>query len=62
MIFPIRCFTCNKVIGNLWETYSKRVNEGEKPKEVLDSLNIPRYCCRKNFLGHVEVIDRLIKN
>jgi DNA-directed RNA polymerase subunit N len=27
MIIPIRCFTCSKVIGDLWEEYDKRVNE-----------------------------------
>lgn len=25
MIIPVRCFTCNKVIGHLWEDYSKKV-------------------------------------
>ena len=25
MIIPIRCFTCNNVIGDLWEEYLKRI-------------------------------------
>jgi DNA-directed RNA polymerase subunit N len=62
MIFPVRCFTCNKILAHMWEEYSMRTKNGEEPKKVLDDLKINRYCCRKNFLGHVEVIDRLIKN
>jgi DNA-directed RNA polymerase subunit N (RpoN/RPB10) len=25
MIIPIRCFTCNKVVANLWEEYLNRI-------------------------------------
>ncbi len=25
MIIPVRCFTCNNVIGDLWEEYLKRI-------------------------------------
>ena len=27
MIIPIRCFTCGKVIGDLWEPYIERLTE-----------------------------------
>ena len=27
MIIPVRCFTCNKVIGNKWMTYQKKLEE-----------------------------------
>ncbi len=54
-MFPVRCFSCGKVIGDKWEEYLKRVQSGESPKEVLDSLGITRYCCRRMFLSHVEV-------
>jgi len=27
MIIPIRCFTCNKPIGHLWEPYLKKIQE-----------------------------------
>ena len=60
MEFPIRCFTCGKVIGHLYEEYKKRVEAGEKPKEVLDSLGVKRYCCRRMFLSHVNLVDEVI--
>ena len=39
MIIPVRCFTCGKVIGSTYEAFKKRVELGEKPKEILDSLS-----------------------
>ena len=57
MIIPIRCFTCGKPIAQDWDEYTKRVEGGENPKDVLDSLGHERYCCRRMFLGHSEIID-----
>lgn len=67
MIIPVRCFTCGKIIGDVYEEYTKRYTEyqkaiktGEKPKEtpkeILDSLGLDRYCCRRMILTHVELI------
>lgn len=67
MIIPVRCFTCGKVLGDIWEDYQKRYDEykkalkkGEKPKEspkqILDDLGVERYCCRRMILTHVDLI------
>ncbi|RLI93568.1 MAG: DNA-directed RNA polymerase subunit N [Candidatus Altiarchaeales archaeon] len=61
MIIPIRCFSCGKPIAQDWEGYSKRVKNGENPKDVLDSLGYTRYCCRRMFLSHAETIDEIMK-
>ena len=61
MYFPIRCFTCGSVIGHLYEEYSKKAKAGANPAAVLDSMGIERYCCRRMFLGHVEVMDKIAK-
>jgi DNA-directed RNA polymerase subunit N len=61
-MFPVRCFTCGKVIGHLWEEYVKRTAAGEDPKKVLDSLNVKRICCRRIFISHVDYIDELISH
>jgi len=57
MIIPIRCFTCGKVIGSIYEAYKKRLEMGENPKEVLDSLGVDRYCCRRMIISHADLID-----
>lgn len=57
MIIPIRCFSCGKPVGHLWEDYVKRAEKGEDRKKILDDLGLERYCCRALFLGHVDLID-----
>lgn len=67
VIIPIRCFTCGKIISEVYEDYRKRYEEykktvdaGEKPKEtpkhILDDLGLDRYCCRRMILSHVDLI------
>ena len=57
MIIPIRCWSCGKPIGHLWEEYTERSKKGDDKKAVLDDLGLERYCCRTMFLSHVELID-----
>ncbi len=57
MIIPIRCFSCGKPIGHLWEEYKKRTADGENQKKVLDELGLERYCCRAVFLGQEDLIE-----
>ena len=61
MYFPVRCFTCGAVIGDKWESYEEQVKGGKKNASVLDSLGVERYCCRRMFLSHVEVMDKVVK-
>jgi DNA-directed RNA polymerase subunit N (RpoN/RPB10) len=62
MIIPVRCFTCSKVIGNKWETYSYEISKPENtPQLVLDKMGLKRYCCRRMLLSHVNIIDNLLK-
>lgn len=59
MQFPVRCLSCGKVIGDKWEEFQDRVEEGEDKGEVLDDLGVEKYCCRTVFLTHVESIDEV---
>ena len=61
MIIPVRCFTCGKLIGDKWEEFAKRVKAGENSGDVMDSLGIRRYCCRRMMLAHVEIIDEVLR-
>jgi DNA-directed RNA polymerase subunit N len=67
-MIPVRCFTCGKVVSNVWEEYRERVEERKKslPKgeqlrvgDILDDLGVERYCCRRMLLSHVELVDVL---
>ncbi|EEQ81318.1 hypothetical protein NCER_102312 [Vairimorpha ceranae BRL01] len=61
MLIPVRCFTCNKEISSKWEPYKYLINTDKSPADALNELDIKRICCRRMFLGHVEIIDKLIK-
>jgi len=62
MIIPVRCFSCGKVVGDLWTRYVKLIEEGgpegkgidEGP--ALDELGLTRYCCRRMLITNVELI------
>ena len=67
MIIPVRCFSCGKVVSQVFEEYRKQYEEykkiidsGEKPKktpkEILDDLGVDRYCCRRMIVSHVDLI------
>ena len=60
MIIPVRCYTCGKVVGSLYEEYMKKVEAGERADEVLDGLGASRYCCRRMIISHIDVIDDVL--
>jgi DNA-directed RNA polymerase subunit N len=59
MIIPVRCVTCGKVVGHLWESFKQRTEAGEDSKKVMDDLGLKRYCCRQLFLGHVDLLKEV---
>ena len=60
MIIPVRCFTCGKVIGNIWNKYNELI-EIQSVEKTLDDLKLNRICCRRMIITHVNLIDDLIK-
>ncbi|KAI9899104.1 hypothetical protein N3K66_005565 [Trichothecium roseum] len=62
MIIPIRCFSCGKVTGDLWERYLYLISEGGKTDgDAMDELGLKRYCCRRMIMTHVDLIEKLLK-
>ena len=59
-MIPIRCFSCNKVIANKWEKYKVNLDSGMSANNAFVELGIRRYCCKRMFLCHVEIIDKLL--
>jgi DNA-directed RNA polymerase I, II, and III subunit RPABC5 len=60
MIIPVRCYSCGAVIANRYEKYKKLLDEDYTEAEALDSLRLPRYCCRRMILSHIDLVDDLI--
>ncbi|KAF2767135.1 DNA-directed RNA polymerases II subunit [Teratosphaeria nubilosa] len=69
MIIPIRCFSCGKVIADLYERYQELINtpaeEGSDETitdgDAMDRLGLNRYCCRRMVLTHVDLIEKLLR-
>lgn len=60
MEFPVRCFTCGTVLGHLYDDYKEMVKT--KPVEVsLNDLGVTRYCCRRMFMAHVDMVDIVLR-
>ena len=45
------------MVAHLYKNYTERTTAGEDPEEVLDDLKLRRYCCRRMFVGHIDLID-----
>ncbi len=56
MIVPVRCFSCGKPVGSLWEKYQELLKDGKSSKEALDEVGLQRFCCRSAIMSHVESI------
>ena len=56
MDFPVRCFTCGSVIGDMYEDY-KKLSQDLGAAKALDQLGVGRYCCRRMFVSHVEMAE-----
>ncbi|KAI9882041.1 MAG: DNA-directed RNA polymerase II subunit L [Watsoniomyces obsoletus] len=61
MIIPIRCFSCGKVVGDLWEPYMKLLEGGTTEGDAMDQLGCRRYCCRRMIMTHVDLIEKLLR-
>ena len=60
MMIPIRCYTCGKTIAQYYDDFLKGLKEGKEARELLDSLELKRYCCRRMLITHVELIDNIL--
>ncbi|KAF2761388.1 hypothetical protein EJ05DRAFT_497938 [Pseudovirgaria hyperparasitica] len=61
MIIPIRCFSCGKVIADLWDRYLALLDDGSPDGDAMDQLGLNRYCCRRMVMTHVDLIEKLLK-
>lgn len=59
MSFPVACFSCNTRIGKYEIRFTQMQDDGYDNEEILNKLNIHRYCCRRMFLSYVELNEKL---
>lgn len=60
-MLPVRCFTCNKVIGRFQDSWDQYKQNNKLNKEdyirFFETHNIQRYCCRKIFITHIDIYE-----
>ncbi len=59
MLIPVRCFSCGIVIADRWKKYKELIEEGKSVEEALNDIKLTRYCCRRMFVSHVELIEEV---
>ena len=60
-MFPIRCYTCNALLAHLHIQMEAMTREGATCAQCLDSFGVDRLCCRRMFLGYVDLTEDLIR-
>jgi DNA-directed RNA polymerase subunit N (RpoN/RPB10) len=65
-MLPVRCFTCNKVIGRFQDAYDAyttsrtTISDGNTDIDYTDffeTYHISRICCRKIFITHIDIFQ-----
>ncbi|MBA87757.1 MAG: DNA-directed RNA polymerase subunit N [Euryarchaeota archaeon] len=59
MIIPVRCFSCGALIAHKWEEFQSKKAEGNDTMKALDDVGIDRYCCRRMFVSHIDLISEV---
>lgn len=58
-MFPIRCFTCGKVVASKQQQYETKLQNGVSPCDALNALGFHRWCCRRMFLTYINITDQV---
>ena len=59
MLIPVRCWSSGKVVAHMYDQYKTAVTAGKDPQKVLDDIGLERYCCRRMYVGHIDLIDEV---
>jgi len=59
MIIPVKCWSCGKVIAHKYQEFRQAIDDGQDAGQVLNDLGFERYCCRRMFIGHIDLIDEV---
>ena len=54
-MFPIRCFSCNKVLGHYLYVFEEFKKKSDEYHLFFERYDIQRYCCRKIFLTCIDI-------
>ena len=47
------------MIAHKWEEYKQLVADGKTDSEAMDAVGLKRYCCRRMYVGHLDLIEEV---
>lgn len=59
-LLPIRCVTCNKILGDKYSRYTEMIESGISIEQALNNLGLNRYCCRLRVRNPFKVVERSV--
>lgn len=59
-MIPVRCFTCNKVLGNKHDTFCALKDADVPYEEIWKRLGLTRTCCKMIMRTYVDLTDKLM--
>jgi len=60
MLIPVRCYSCGAVIADRWKQYTELLEQGKSIEDSLDEVGLERYCCRRMYVSHVELLEEVV--
>lgn len=60
-MFPVRCYTCNACLAQEHPRFRTLVRAGTTHADALATLAVRRMCCRRMFLGHVDLVEDQVR-
>lgn len=62
MVFPVRCYTCNAPLAHKHPPYRDAMRAGATAAHTLAQLGVERNCCRRMFLGYVDLVSDQVRH
>ena len=47
------------MIAHKWEEFKQLLADGKTDAEALDEVGLERYCCRRMYVGHLDLIHEV---
>lgn len=61
--WPVRCYTCGKVLGHMHCIYTENINdETTSLQDIMNKMKLRRYCCRRMVMGYVDFEENVKKD
>ena len=58
--YPVRCFSCGKVIAHKFESFMQYKNENKDLNKFFIDNGIMRYCCKRMFMGFSPIEEKIL--